>query len=156
VLIALLVLSCSFSHSLSVEGSFKKPLVPRPLVGSIRWDGWIGPVPGYDVGLQVETSLGPQRWHTLLPFFAEELSRTEVRIRANTQAGMDQEIVYAHRAGLDYWAFVGVLIRLGFFHTRISAGSAEANSCTASGIICDDCKQRGRGVSFLLGPDCRK
>lgn len=105
-LIALLVLNCSFSRSVSVEGSLKTPFSARPVVGAIRWDAWIGPVPSYDVGLQVERSLGPQRWHTRLPFFAEELSATEVRIRANTQAVMDQEIAYAHRAELDYWAFV--------------------------------------------------
>jgi hypothetical protein len=56
--------------------------------------------------VQVEKSLGPQRWHYRLPFYAQEASATEVRIRANTQAVMDQEIRYAHRAGLDYWAFV--------------------------------------------------
>jgi hypothetical protein len=105
MLITLLVLCLSFSRSFSVEGSSKKSLT-RPVVGAIRWDAWIGPAPGYDVGLQVERSLGPQRWHTRLPFFAEELSATEVRIRANTQLVMDQEIAYAHRAGLDYWAFV--------------------------------------------------
>ena len=105
-LLGILVLSCSFSRSLSREGSLKKPFSTRPVVGAIRWDAWIGPVPGYDVGLQVERSLGPQRWHTRLPFFAEEVSSTEVRIRANTQAIMDQEIAYAHRARLDYWAFV--------------------------------------------------
>ena len=106
VLIALLVLSCTFGRSLSVEGSLEKGFSTRPVVGAIRWDAWIGSVPGYDVGLQVERSLGPQRWHTRLPFYAKELSATEVRIRANTQAVMDQEIAYAHRAGLDYWAFV--------------------------------------------------
>jgi hypothetical protein len=78
----------------------------RPIVGAIRWDGWIGDVPGYDVGLQVERSLGPQRWHWRLPFFARVVSPTEVRVRANMPAVMDQEIAYAQAAGLDYWAFV--------------------------------------------------
>lgn len=106
MLIALLALSSSFNRSLGVEDSLKKTFSTRPVVGAIRWDAWIGPVPGYDVGLQVERSLSPQRWHSRLPFFGEELSATEVRIRANTQAVMDQEIAYAHLARLDYWAFV--------------------------------------------------
>jgi hypothetical protein len=85
---------------------FETPVYRRPAVGAIRWDAWIGSFAGYDVGVQVEKSLGPQRWHYRLPFYSEELSDTEVRIRGNTQAVMDQEIGYAHRAGLDYWAFV--------------------------------------------------
>jgi hypothetical protein len=78
----------------------------RPVVGAIRWDGWIGEAPSYDVGLQVERSLGPQPWHSRLPFYAQELSTSEVQVRANTQAVMDQEIAFAQAAGLDYWAFV--------------------------------------------------
>lgn len=81
----------------------------RPVVGAIRWDAWVGETPetpGYDVGLQVERSLGPKEWHYRLPFFAKEISDTEVRVRGNNQAIMDQEIAYARAAGLDYWAFV--------------------------------------------------
>lgn len=105
-LLAVLVLSCTHSRSLSVGGSFETPRYRRPVVGAIRWDAWIGPAAGYDVGVQVERSLGPQRWHYRLPFYSEKVSETQVRIRANTQAIMDQEIGYAHHAGLDYWAFV--------------------------------------------------
>jgi hypothetical protein len=84
------------------ETTRRSPLV----VGAIRWDGWIGETPGYDVGLEVERSLGPPQWHSRLPFFGKELSTTEVQVRANTQAVMDREIALAHGAGLDYWAFV--------------------------------------------------
>ena len=104
-LVAVIVLSCSQGWSQPLE-ELSESSIRRPVVGAIRWDGWNGPVAGYDVGVQVEKSLGPQRWHSRLPFYSEVLSETEVRIRANTQAVMDQEIGYAHRAGLDYWAFV--------------------------------------------------
>ncbi len=80
----------------------------HPPVGAIRWDAWVGEtpdVPGYDVGVQVERSLGPKHWHYRLPFFAQELSSTEVRVRGATQDVMDREIEYAKLAGLDYWAF---------------------------------------------------
>jgi hypothetical protein len=76
----------------------------RPLVGAIRWDAWHGKagVPGR----AVETSLGPARWHYRLPFFATEISEDEVSIDGSSQQVMNQEIAYASRAGLDYWAFV--------------------------------------------------
>ena len=75
-------------------------------VGAIRWDAWIGPVEGYDVGLQVERSLSPQRWHHRLPFFAKVVSDSAIQVRANHSTIMDREIQFAHAAGLDYWAFV--------------------------------------------------
>jgi len=78
----------------------------RPIVGAIRWDAWIGDAPGSDVGRQVERSLGPERWHSRLPFFARVVSPQEVQVRANRQEVMDTEISYAAAAGLDYWAFV--------------------------------------------------
>jgi hypothetical protein len=105
-LLALILLSCGPGWSSPSEELFESSVPRRPVVGAIRWDAWIGPVAGYDVGVQVERSLSPQRWHSRLPFYSEVLSETEVRIRANTQAIMDQEIVYANSAGLDYWAFV--------------------------------------------------
>src|SRR4030095_8551762 len=105
-LLAIVILVCSHARSSAAKGFFDAAVDHRPVVGAIRWDGWIGSVAGYDVGVQVEKSLGPQRWHSRLPFFAEELSATAVRIRSNTQTVMDQEIGYAHRAGLAYWAFV--------------------------------------------------
>lgn len=76
----------------------------RALVGAIRWDAWHGEASV--VGLAVERTLGPKRWHDRLPFYGVELSETAVHARANTQAVMDREIAYARRAGLDYWAFV--------------------------------------------------
>jgi hypothetical protein len=104
VLISVMTVGCS--HGRSVGGARERPATDRPLIGAIRWDGWIGDVPGYDVGRQVERSLGPLKWHARLPFYAEELSPTDVRVRANTPVVMDQEIEYARVAGLDYWAFV--------------------------------------------------
>ena len=78
---------------------------PRPIVGAIRWDAW-------HVGSEnspvraMERSLGPKRYHHRLPFFAEVISDTEVKINGYTQAIVDQEIAYAKAGGLDYWAFL--------------------------------------------------
>jgi hypothetical protein len=76
----------------------------RPAAGAIRWDAWHGDKSS--VGQAVETSLGPEPWHYRLPFFADVLSDSSVRIDGASQEVMDREIAYASQAGLDYWAFV--------------------------------------------------
>lgn len=77
---------------------------PRPSVGAIRWDAWHGPAS--NVGLTVEKTLAPARWHYRLPFFGKVVGENAVEARGDTQEIMDREIEYAHAAGLDYWAFV--------------------------------------------------
>lgn len=74
------------------------------LVGAIRWDGWHGP--DSEVGLTVEKTLAPAHWHYRLPFYGKVIGENAVEARGNSQGVMDQEIAYAHDAGLDYWAFV--------------------------------------------------
>ena len=74
------------------------------LVGAIRWDAWHGPAS--EVGRTVEKTLAPAHWHGRLPFYGKVVGENAVEARGNTQEVMDQEIAYAHTAGLDYWAFV--------------------------------------------------
>jgi hypothetical protein len=76
---------------------------PRPLVGAIRWDAWYG---NGSVVAEVERSLGPQKFHFRLPFFARVLSPSQVGINGDSAAIMEQEIDMAAGAGLNYWAFV--------------------------------------------------
>jgi hypothetical protein len=81
-----------------------------PIVGAIRWDAWIGDignglVDASFVGLQVERSLGPNRYHYRAPFYSKEISHDSIQCRCITSEIMDQEIAYAKYAGLDYWAF---------------------------------------------------
>ena len=75
----------------------------RPTVGAIRWDGWYG-----DGGVTkaVEFSLGQPKYHFRLPWFARVLGGDKVSINGDSQAVVEQEIAYATRAGLNYWAFV--------------------------------------------------
>ena len=96
------VVACACGHA-PAPRIHAPPKRTTPPVGAIRWDAWTGDTP---VGQQVERSLGPEEWHYRLPFFAQEISSAEVRVRENTPAIMDREIAYAARAGLDYWAFV--------------------------------------------------
>ncbi len=83
------------------------------IIGVIRWDAWVGEAPTFGdstsenrVGLVVERTLSPPHWHYRLPFFAVELGANQVQVRGNTQEVVDQEILYAAEAGIDYWAFV--------------------------------------------------
>ena len=97
ITLALLCTSCSTNPL--------KPQKPdnRPVVGAIRWDAWHGDKSS--VGRAVENALGPKPWHYRVPFFGKIISDTQVEIRGYTQEIVDQEIAYAHQAGLDYWAF---------------------------------------------------
>src|SRR6266446_8429787 len=74
-----------------------------PLVGAIRWDAW---QEGGTVNAAVEATLGPEHWHYRLPFFSQVLGPDSVHIDGNHQNIMDQEIVYAANARINYWAFV--------------------------------------------------
>lgn len=75
---------------------------PEPVVGAIRWDAWTGG----EVTAQVERSLGPQKYHSLLPWFAVIAEDGRVRIDGSPQEIMEKEIAFAETAGLDYWAFL--------------------------------------------------
>jgi hypothetical protein len=73
------------------------------IVGAIRWDAWYG---ASSVHKQVESTLGQQKYHFRLPWFAEVIASDHVRIDGDSQPIIDQEIEYAATAGLNYWAFV--------------------------------------------------
>jgi len=105
ILIALTFLSCQLNNSNKSPGSES-----GPIVGAIRWDAWIGDignglVDASLVGLQVERSLSPNRYHYRAPFYSKVISHDSIQCRGTTQKIMDQEIAYAKYAGLDYWAF---------------------------------------------------
>ena len=78
---------------------------PKISIGVIRWDAWYDGAGGA-VQKAVEKSLGPLKYHSRLPFFAKELADDQVFIGNNSQELMDQEILLAEKAGIDYWAFV--------------------------------------------------
>lgn len=75
-----------------------------PLVGAIRWDAWHGALS--DVGKAVEKTLTPREYHHRLPWFAQIDSDGVVRIRGDDPKVLEQEVIYARQAGLDFWAFV--------------------------------------------------
>lgn len=74
----------------------------RPSVGAIRWDAWtLG-----EITKQVEKTLGPEKYHFRLPWFAKVIDANTVCIDGSRQEIMDQEIDFAVAGGLDYWAFL--------------------------------------------------
>jgi hypothetical protein len=78
----------------------------RPMIGAIRWDGWYGEG---GVAKAVESSLGQPKYHFRLPWFARVTGEGGVSINGDSQTIMEQEIAYAARCGLNYWAFVDYL-----------------------------------------------
>ena len=78
----------------------------RPSVGVIRWDAWNQVNGEFDlVSYCVQIALAPQKYQYRLPFYAKVLSASNVTFDADNQAIMDQEILYAEHAGIDYWIF---------------------------------------------------
>ena len=132
---------------------------PNPangIVGAIRWDAWVGDAPTFGdatsanrVGLVVERTLGPNHWHYRLPFFAVELSENEVQVRGNTQAIINQEILYAANAGLDYWAFVYYYPGSGLDSARNLYLNSPYRDAINFSLILDS-------GSYLLDPEARQ
>jgi len=101
---AAFLLGCAVSAWASAGVVTAPPEPGRVLVGAIRWDAWHGPAS--EVGLIVEKTLAPAHWHYRLPFFGRVTGENAVEVRGTTPEIMEQEIAFAHQAGLDYWAFV--------------------------------------------------
>ena len=81
-------------------------LYSRPTVGIIRWDAWNQVNGDYDeISYYVNRDMSPQHWHYRLPFYAKVDSANNVSFNNNQQSQLDQEIKYAHSAGIDYFAF---------------------------------------------------
>ena len=80
--------------------------VNHPTVGVIRWDAWNLVNGHYDmISNLTYRYLRPERFQYRLPFFAKILSDNNITMDEDTQQVMDQEILFAKEAGLDYWAF---------------------------------------------------
>jgi hypothetical protein len=77
----------------------------RPLIGVIRWDGWVGSKGTWKIGPIVERTLGPERFHYRLPFYARVIGKDSVSIDGTNQETVDKEIEFARDAGIDYWAY---------------------------------------------------
>ena len=84
----------------------------RVLLGAIRWDPWNSISP---YGTLLNTVLGPNQWHTRLPYYGIELDATHVDVLHEDDAGnASVECLYAAYGGIDYFMFAPILGYPGF------------------------------------------
>jgi len=96
---ALLAATICGGPSLAAKESQAGAVAARPVVGAIRWDGW-------NACDAFTRCLQPRQWQYRLPFFARVEPNGRLRMREDRPGVIDQEITFAAKAGLDYWAFV--------------------------------------------------
>jgi hypothetical protein len=90
----------------SISVSVGTDVKHRPSVGVIRWDAWNLYNGQYDaISYYLHRALSPEKFHFRIPFYASVLSPTNISFNGDIQNIMDQEILYAKHAGIDYWAF---------------------------------------------------
>jgi len=78
----------------------------RPSVGVIRWDAWDQFNGQYDpISYYLHRALSPDEFHYRIPFFGSVTGPNNISFNGDQQWIMDQEILYAKHAGIDYWAF---------------------------------------------------
>jgi hypothetical protein len=98
-------MNLSRTHAMVMITMFFLCLLPSPssasenqdiLVGIIRWAGW-------SANNHHEKYLSDKQWHYRVPFFAQ-IEGDKVTMNEEDQEVMDQEILYAAKAGIDYWS----------------------------------------------------
>jgi hypothetical protein len=72
-------------------------------VGAIRWDAWYGD--SYATP-RVTKSLSPYKYWDRLPFFSQIGQNNYPYINGNSHSTMANELYYANKARIDYWAFL--------------------------------------------------
>ena len=74
-------------------------------IGAIRWDAWYTQSTTDGIRSVVQKTLGPERWHGRAPSCAvggqDEISFDN----CGNQSRIDSEILAAHNAKIDYWAY---------------------------------------------------
>ncbi|WP_319586102.1 glycoside hydrolase family 99-like domain-containing protein [uncultured Desulfobulbus sp.] len=86
------------SNILSGSPAEARSVDNHPSVGAIRWDGWFA-------GSSWQKNLQSKEWQNRLPFYTKTGADGIITVIEDSQEVMDKEIVYASRAGIDYWAF---------------------------------------------------
>ena len=80
-------------------------------IGAIRWDAWVSPdcetrnVGASHGGAQVCRTLTPAKCHCRAPYFAKLYINGPVSLPDYTQEQLDEEILMAADAGIDYFAY---------------------------------------------------
>jgi hypothetical protein len=124
---------CRASDVMCASNTAARAPTARPLVGAIRFDVW-QPGPVGDSSIE---QLGPRQWRYRLPFYGVEVDSNTVALAENSQAVMDQEIAYAHSAGLDFFCFDHYLteLRQSLNLYLSSTRKGDINFCLQMGAI---------------------
>ena len=128
--------SCRANDVTCVSVPAARPARAKPIVGAIRMDAWQpGPFDSTHIA-----QLGPAQWRYRLPFYGTEVNSTRVAMNEATQAVMDQEIAYAHAAGLDFWCFNHNLTPVGALRESLnlylsSTHKGDINFCLQMGAL---------------------
>jgi hypothetical protein len=72
------------------------------VAGAIRWDAWYRRT---DASLYAQANLGSKKFQSRAPAHCTKVSDEEIEC-VGTQAAMDNEIAFAAKAGIKFWAFV--------------------------------------------------
>ena len=78
----------------------------RPTVGVIRWDAWNQVNGIYDnISWYVHRDMNPEQFHYRLPYYVDISNPENITFNNDNQTIMEQEIEFAHKAGIDYFVF---------------------------------------------------
>jgi hypothetical protein len=103
------------------------------VVGAIRWDAYFSQ-PGeaafsdQNFGIVTRTTtfdLSPKEWHYRVPFFGKEVNDTAIIANGNHPDVMAQELDFAQKNGIQFWAFCNYPI-----------GCMDSHPASCPGIQC--------------------
>ncbi|WP_296706061.1 hypothetical protein [Rhodoblastus sp.] len=78
----------------------------RPTIGAIRWDAWYTQSATDGIRSVVQNTLSPTRWQGRAPSCAVVDAPDAISLdKCGVQSRIDIEIVKAHTARIDYWAY---------------------------------------------------
>ena len=99
-LVALIIFAVENS-SVEVSSNQSGAQTAQPLVGAFRHDDWDANNP---IGPDWAKLTTDPAYRSRLPYHAIITGPTTAYVNENTQAVIDQDILYAHNAGIDFWA----------------------------------------------------
>lgn len=108
------------------------------VVGAIRWDAWYSITPG-SVSSGAQQVLGKTEFRARLPWFYQIENNTQV-VTNGGQQEIDLECLWAHEAGINFWAFNEYVIgfdsdlRVGWNLYNSSSNKSLMNWCWISDL----------------------
>ncbi len=106
------VMACYADHAYAEKTEIVREAYTK--VGAIRWDAYSksidipagANVANYTPASQVANTLSPAQYHYQAPFFATVTDSGKIAFPEYTVKTWEQEAIYAHEAGLDYFSYL--------------------------------------------------